>query len=102
MKVLLTFAELAELPSGTKVARIQDGQIESFYIAGVIQLKQKVLSLISGIDFKKTIAIHESNPVCGKNLTWISGYDSKQVGEIMIAQLEWQIKGIKETYLNSI
>ena len=95
MIILSTFEQLSQLEIGLRVSRISNGRFESYYVAGFLP-NLGVLALVSKISVLTAISI-----TCISELeVWFTGYDSIQVGQIMIEQLEHRINLINEVYLS--
>lgn len=99
MIYIKSFDELRQLPNGSTVNKVSMGDIETFIIVG--QIKQSKGLIVAN---KNSLAdlrfIYERG---FQQNTWVFGYDSKEVGKLMIQQIkehaESEIEKITAVYL---
>ena len=101
MKFINQFADLCQLRNGTKIHRINNGNIYSYFIIGTIpQSKALIVAKASAIE--STRFIYE-NDFTENSFIVDSDFDPKEVGQLMINQIkEWsakEIDNIEASYL---
>jgi len=100
----LTEAQLAHLPVGTRVARIKDGNIEFYLLAGphpraaTIQSLRHAVVLVKDSNLMASTVVHSRNFEQGEREQWFVEYDTAVAGEIMKAQLQYLIEGVEAVY----
>ncbi len=77
---------------------IKGGNITPYRFAGLSPMSQFMVIGIAGFDVM-TAKVFSQHSFPDTTVVLVGDYDSKEIGEYMVAQLEFEITNIKETYI---
>lgn len=97
MQIIESFEQLIELPVGSMVYQIKDGNVISYYLSGHLP-NLKVVTLVAKHSHLTAISVCKGH--FNKKIVWTSEYDSAAIGKIRIEQLNHEIEGIKKFYID--
>jgi hypothetical protein len=100
MKKIENIDELKSLSVGDKFYVLRNGFVDPFFYCGV-HPKEETIILAGACNSRSKIEGITKHTVTRDQWIMIGKYDSKEIGEAMISQLEGHINSIRKIYIES-